>query len=209
MKLLVLNYKQELNWDLVDKKLLSDFQIEVLNENKGWNFWYKLMKVLTKNKYDLVVHWGLAGGKEKSQLWRIYLINRAFFSDWQKIFDGVKYRYVEKLAEQFWISDMLTNIVTKIKIGAHSSIIYDFWNIYDLESFWVANITNFFSFPIFTFKGVSDLNDVSFFRISEEQEIEYLLKPSLRRNKKKLILEKLQKIIDGLTVKFIDILKKI
>jgi hypothetical protein len=38
MKLLALNYKQELNWDLVDKKLLVDFQIEVLNENKGWNF---------------------------------------------------------------------------------------------------------------------------------------------------------------------------
>jgi TolB-like protein len=78
-----------------------------------------------------------------------------------------------------------------------------------LESFWVANITNFFSFPIFTFKGVSDLNDISFYKISPDQEIEYLLNPSLRRNKKKLILQKLQDIIDGLTIKFMDILRQI
>ena len=207
--LLVVNYKEELDVEYFQQFDIVD--VKILNENKWWNFAFKLQKILAKEKYDLVIHWWLCWAKSKSMIWNIYFVKRAFLSDWEKIFDSQKYRFVDDLVWKFWGEfskfDWFNtgNIVSKFKVWKHSDLIYDFAEIFDIESFWVASLTNFYSIPILTFKGVSDDNNLSLVSFDEEKEIEFLLYPELKRKKKELILTQLWENIKVLNFRFKEI----
>ena len=206
--LLVLNYKEELSdYDFLNRyKQILD--VQVLNENKWRNFAFKLEKLIIKQNYKFVIHRGICWGKDKSMIWDIFLIKRAFLSDGYKIFDWQKYRYIDKFEKQLkgQLKISFSNIVTKFRVWRHSDIIYDWSYIFDLESFWVANLTNLFSIPIITIKWVSDDNNLSFLTFDENKQIEFLLYPELKRKKKQLILQELTHNIKILTSKFKEIL---
>ena len=203
MKILfIVNYREEFKYyDFLNKYKFVDYF--VLNENKWRNFAFKLQKILLKEKYDLVIHWWLCWWKDKTFIGDIYLIERAFLSDWVKIFDGQKYRFIDKIN----LPIQKTNIITKLAIWKNKDIIYHWGNIFDLESFWVANLTNFYTIPILTFKWVSDDNTFLFENFDEEKQIEFLLNPSLKRKKKQIILDMLGENIKVVNEKFYKVLK--
>lgn len=190
-KLLVYNYKWELVLDY-----FNNFNLDILymNEKKWWNFWFKLQKILLKNRYDIVFHRGLAWSKEDN-VWNIYLIDYAYLSDWEKIFDAQKYRYVDNFDFK------KSHIITKFKVGFNNPDIYEFSNIYDLESFWVASLTNFFWFPILTFKWVSDYNEF----LTIDEEIKYLISSKSRIE---YLNDKYKDIINYLSKEFSNIIKQ-
>ena len=84
------------------------------------------------------------------------------------------------------------NIVTKINKNAHTDKLYDFASIFDLETFRVGQLTNFFAIPIISIKGITDtIVDLQSFE--QEDEINFLLNPDQKRTKKQKILQTLDK----------------
>jgi len=194
-KIFVLNYKQELSEEIFEK-IKGKFDTYVLNENKWYNFAFKLLKILNSyERVSIVVHWWLAWWEDNSYLWNVYQIQRSFlYNEENMILESQKHRFSDSF--NFFEN---SNIVTKFKIWKHSDIIYDFAPIFDIETFWIWSITNLFSFPILTFKWVSDINESVFYALSEEEEIDFLLNPNMKRKKKEIILNKLKDIINNLS----------
>jgi len=143
--------------------------IKILNEKK-WNiFGLKLLKLLieNKNKYDMVLHFWLCGAKDPSFVWNIYKIDRTFLF-YQDIIDNQRFKN--------WKFGFDTipnlNIVTKFKIDENPAKLYDFAEIFDLETFWVSQISNQTLTPIFGIKWVSDANDI-FWKENFVEELKY------------------------------------
>ncbi len=204
-KLIFLNYRFEISVDIMD--LLKDkFTIFILNENKWYNFAFKMQKILLwiDFKPDLVIHRWICGAKDNSDIWNIYQIQRSFlYNDEHKILESQKHRFSDdiNLAHK-------ANIVTKFSIQQHDKMIYDFAFLYDLETFWVWQLTNFFSFPIITLKWVTDTNKEVINLWTEDKEIEFLLNTNLKRQKRQLILEEIWHNINLLSNKLLKILEE-
>ncbi len=153
MLLLLVNYKDEIDYEYFSRYDFVD--IKILNEKKWSIFALKLLKLLSENKYDMVLHFWLCGGKNEEMIWNIYKIDRTFLF-YKDIIDNQRFK-------NWWFNfDSLpnSNIVTKFKIDENPAKLYDFAEIFDLETFWVSQISNQTLIPIFTLKWVSDTNDI-------------------------------------------------
>lgn len=190
--LLVINYPQEL--DLSYWQSVPGVDVLVIKESKWSYFALKLQKHLMANPYDIVLHYGICGWEAQEQIGSIYQIERAFLRH-ESIIDNQV--FVKRQLPVFeWLDQSW--IVTKFHVGDHYSSLYHFASLYDLETFWVAQLSAFSSVPILSIKWVTDVNDVVCVRqVDEEEEIAFLLDPSLKRSKKKLLLTELQQHIDA------------
>jgi hypothetical protein len=201
MLLIVANYENELqiekfsNYDFIDVKFF--------NEKKWSVFWYKLQKFLYENKwkYDFVLHFGLCWWHYKNQIWEIYKIDRSFLY-YNDIIENQRFRFWD-----FKFNNILNNnIVSKFNVWKHDDKLYDFADIYDIETFWVAQLSNIISVPIMSIKWVSDINDLTIITLDDENEIEFLLSPDMKRKRQKFIdilWENINKINDNL-INFFD-----
>ena len=201
MLLIVTNYAQEVPPGI---KKFEDVQVEILNENKGWNFAFKLQKLILKHKPSKVLHLWIAGGKDQSLIGKIFHIQRSFLRGENTIFDSQKHRFSDNIdlgLPKSWI-------VTKLNKKAHTAKLYDFAPIFDLETFRVGQLTNFFAIPIVTVKGITDtLVDLESFE--EDDEIDFLLDPAKKRTKKQKILSELADSLRQLYPLFEEVVKKI
>lgn len=168
MLLVLINYKKELIIDNYLNQIPNE--IKYFNESKWSIFGYKVLKYILENKtkFKLIVHFGSCGGI-KNNIWNIYKIDRTFLYD-KHIIDNQKFKFwsykLENIENQ--------NIVTKFKLWNHWNNLYDFSNIYDLETFWIAQISNLVTIPIISIKWVTD--DNSYFQNNDNDlEIQKLL----------------------------------
>lgn len=191
MLLCVVNYRQE-----IDERIFqwfNDFDLQFMNETKWSVFGFKLMKLLNqdRNKYDMVLHFWLCGWSDSSQIWNIYKIDRSFLY-YYDIIDNQRFRFGSYKFDTI----PTNNIVTKFHIWEHDKKLFDFADLYDLESFWVSQVSALVSIPVFTIKWVSDLNEICTRWVDSSQEIDFLMSPNNKRKKKELLLQKIGKNIE-------------
>lgn len=155
MILFLVNYKNEADIEYLSK--YDFFDIKILNEKKWSIFALKLLKLLikNKNKYDMVLHFGLCGGRSQEMIWNLYKIDRTFLF-YKDIIDNQRFKNWNFKFQT--ISN--SNIVTKFNIDLNPDKLYDFAEIFDLETFWVSQVSTQTLTPIFTLKWVSDTNDI-------------------------------------------------
>jgi hypothetical protein len=199
--LIVVNYPHELSNHRVcpDRADLVTFK-----ENKWFLFAIKLLKYLLNNdqNYDHIIHYWLCGWQHKHDKGKIFAINQTFLMHENQIIESQKYSFHQDFT---YFAESLPHgrIVTKTNIGQHSNKLYDFGSLFDIETYWVSIIKTQLSIPICSLKGVSDTNDVSCVHRSQDEEINFLLHPHLKRSKKNLILSELWPVINILTENFI------
>lgn len=194
---IIVNYKEEINIEYFKK--YSFVEIISLNEKKWPIFWYRFQKLLLENKYDMVLHFWLCWWKNSNQIWEIYKIDRSYLF-YKDIIDNQRSRFGKYVFQN--ISN--TNIVTKFSLGRHENKLYDFADIFDLETFWISQLSVLSSTPIFSIKWVSDTNDHYLYEFSRDDEIEFLLTPDVKRKRKQIIMEKLKESIDIVNKNFIN-----
>ena len=186
MLLIVANYKHEIPSSILTKQD-ENLKVEVLNENKWWNFAFKLQKLILKHKPTKVLHIWTAWGKDTTLVGKVFHIQRSFLRASDSVVESQKHRFVDKID----LNIPKANIVTKINKVAHTDKLYDFAQIFDLETFRVGQLTNFFAIPIISIKGVTDtIVDLQSFE--QEDEINFLLNPDQKRTKKQKILKELK-----------------
>ena len=189
MFLVAVNYPNEVNQEIFLSR--DVFDVKFFNEPKWFMFGYKLLKFLTenKNKYDLLFHFGLCWTQNQDEIWKLYKIDRTFlfgsniienqrFKNWSFSFQNIPN----------------SNIATKFTLWPNPQQIYDFAQIFDLETFWVAGVSNQIWIPVFSVKWVSDTNDTIWWENIDETE--FLLNPEMKRKKKDFYIEKLQQNIN-------------
>lgn len=191
MLLIVVNHENEIDKDFFSQYDFVD--IKVLKENKWSIFALKLQKFLLKEKYDFVLHFGICWWKSKDMIWDIYKIDRTFLFHDNNIVDNQRNR----LWKLQFKTIKTNNIVTKFNIWEHSDLLYDFADIYDLESFWVAQLSTQTSIPIISIKWVSDINN-----FSKIDEMDFLLNPESKRQRQKLLLDNLKDNISKVNKNF-------
>jgi len=197
--LIAVNYKEEIDYDYFSK---YDFvEIKIFNERKWSMFALKLQKYILDNhwKYDIVLHFWLCWWKHLSQIWNIYKIDRSFLYN-NEIIDNQRSRFWKNKFNN--IDD--NNIVTKFSVWKHSELLYDFWDIYDIETFWVSQLSVLIWTPIVSIKWVSDINDSFIYDISEKEEIEFLLNPDSKRQRKQIFINRLKDNINIVNTNFIN-----
>lgn len=185
MILLVCNYKNELNENIIKK---YDFIEPIFLNEQKWNiFAMKLIKYIYQNpkKYNLILHFWTCWAHDSKQIWTIYKIDRTFLFN-NEIIENQRFKNWENKFQTIQNS----NIVTKFNIGDHWDKLYDFANIFDLETFWVAQAASQISTPIISIKGISDHNDI-INNFNKKDEIEFLLNPENKRLKKTILYEKI------------------
>lgn len=197
MLLIAVNYKEEIDYNYFSK---YDFvEIKIFNEKKWGIFAFKLQKYILENpwKYDMILHFWLCWWRDADQIWKIYKINRSFLYN-DKIIDNqrnrfgrLKFKNIENI-----------NIVTKFVLWSHFDFLYDFWIIYDLETFWISQLSTLISQPLISIKWVSDINDSFIYNMSESEEIDFLLNPENKRQRKQIIIDKLSKSITNVNLNF-------
>lgn len=199
MLLFVVNYQQELSsYDFLKN---ADVEILVLNQPKWFLAGQKLLKHISQFpwKYHMILHFGLCWGKDKSDIGNIYKIDRTFLYH-KEILDNQRFRHW-----YYHLSGIESrHIVSKWTMWQHGQDLYDFASIYDLETFWVAQVSQQTLTPIFSIKWVSDTNDLAVIHMSIQDEIDFLLNPDQKRSKKSLIMGELGQNIKVITHKFQD-----
>ncbi len=201
MLLVVANYKEELPPEILTTQD-ENLKVEILNENKWWNFAFKLQKLIIKYKPSKVLHIGIAWWKDESLIGKVFHIQRSFLRWTNTIFDSQKHRFSDNInidLPKSWI-------VTKLNKKSHTSKLYDFAPIFDLETFRVGQLTNFFSIPIISIKWVTDtLIDLESFE--QQDEIGFLLDPQQKRGKRQKILKELKKWLQNLYPQMTQLVK--
>lgn len=204
MILLVVNYSWEL-LNNIKNKYWNDFIIEFINENKWVVFWNKIVKLVywkySNCNIDLIVHFWTAGSNNPNLIWNIYKIDRTFLY-YYDIIDNQRFRFWDYAFD--WIIN--SNIVTKFFISKHSEKILNFAPIFDLESYYVAVLSNLISIPIISIKWITDNNNV-FIEYDEKKEIEFLLYPNNKRKKRLLYEKSLSKSLSIINRKFLNFLE--
>lgn len=169
MILIAVNYK----WELLNPNSLWKIEKEIkyFNEPKWSVFALKLQQHLLQNpnKYSFVLHFGSCWWIS-SNLWNIYKIDRSFLY-YLDIIENQRFCRWEYKFESIENS----NIVTKFALWKHDKKLYDFANLYDLETFWVAQLSNTINIPIISIKWVTDNNEFYNKSESKEKEIDNLL----------------------------------
>ncbi len=196
MLLVVANYKHEIPSSILTKQD-ENLKIEVLNENKWWNFAFKLQKLILKHKPTKVLHIWTAWGEDTTLVGKVFHIQRSFLRAVDSVIESQKHRFVDGID----LDVPKANIVTKLNKSAHTGKLYDFASIFDLETFRVGQLTNFFALPIISIKGITDtIVDLQSFE--QEDEIDFLLNPEQKRTKKLKILKELENWLQKLYPKF-------
>ncbi len=201
MLLVVANYEEELPTEILTFSN-ENLKVEILNENKWWNFAFKLQKLIIKHRPSKVLHIGIAWWKDESLIGKVFHIQRSFLRWTNTIFDSQKHRFSDNInigLPKSWI-------VTKLNKKSHTSKLYDFAPIFDLETFRVGQLTNFFSIPIISVKWITDtLVDLESFE--QQDEIDFLLNPQQKRGKKLKMFTKLKGTLDKLHPRFKKVLE--
>lgn len=196
MLLIAANYK----WEIIETNKFNKIENETLffNEPKWSIFALKLQKHILQNanKYSFILHfwtcWWIS-----SNLWEIYKIDRSFLYyldiiENQRFFRGdYKFNSIKN-----------NNIVTKFILGNNNTKLYDFSDIYDLETFWVAQLSNILNIPIISIKWVTDDNEIYNTNEKTFEEIDGLL--NLKDNSKILNDSQFNYYLQIINNKFID-----
>ncbi len=150
--LIVINYKNEILFDYT--KYESAFDFLFMQEKKWIQFSQKLVKYLTKNinNYKQIILFGSAGTFKQEKLWELFIIDRTFLFE-NKIIDNQKVRFFSNTIDNLKIEKTIT-VFNPQNIDDKYSF---FWNLVDMESFFVANISNLFSTQFFIIKWATDL----------------------------------------------------
>lgn len=195
MLLIAGNYPREIQKEFFEN--YDDVKVKFFRQKKGSLFVLQLQKYLLENdNIDMVVVLGTCGGQDENQLGQIYHTTRSFLWHNDHIIDSQKFRFNKYNFDS--IPD--GNIVTKFRVGQHTDKLYDFGSIYDIESFWIAQLSNQIGTPILMFKWVSDINqDVIF---NKQDQIDFLLQPENKRQRKSVVYKKIKENIDQVNKNF-------